>query len=287
MPPCGHVVPKHDLFVRMSRMERPSAVTESRQLSRDARSLRAAGNMRLTRGISVATLALMPIPPAPTRLANTCAQLLLGAALFGCGGASVSAGDGADGGQMAMNEAAATPCPGTEPTAGGSCSAEGLQCEYGNDPSIACNKVYSCTMGAWSAMPAPFVAPGTCPTLPAAQTPGCPASSASLQSNTSCSTALTTCLYPDGSFLCVNNPVCMGLWVNGKPEAPVAGCPATRPQIGTYCTSTARICDYSCGLGASGGVSCGSMCGISDAFVVRCDTTTGTWSEGQSDCSGC
>jgi hypothetical protein len=212
--------------------------------------------------------------------------LVLGPAAAACGGASVSTGN--DGGQASMNEASATPCPATEPSPASACTMEGLQCEYGSDPSIACNKVYACTTGAWASVTSPFVAPCACPTQQATQTPGCPASFSALQANSACSTSGSTCLYPQGSFVCVTGGTCApGVWALGTPGAAVPDCPATKPQLGTYCTSTARICDYSCGLGTSGGVSCGTACGISDAFVVRCDMTTGTWVEGQSDCAGC
>jgi hypothetical protein len=228
--------------------------------------------------------------------------LFVWALLVACGGSVSSAPGTADGGHeagTAVGDAASssTPpdsgppaalCPGSPPAMSSACSLEGLQCEYGDDPSIACNVVYACSGGHWTTGPMIVFAPGTCPTQLASQTPNCPATFAAVQANGACSPPLTTCWYPEGAYVCVAGGSCApGQWQQAIPGKSIPGCPANRPHLGVACSSTAPLCDYSCGLGADSGVWCGALCGDSDGFAVQCSAATGTWVEGQSDCAGC
>jgi hypothetical protein len=238
--------------------------------------------------------------------------LFVGALLVACGGSTSSAQDAADSGREAGSTVAdasspgadagdaassstppesgapAASCPGSEPALSSACGVEGLQCEYGDDPSIACNGVYACSGGKWTTGPMILMAPGTCPTKPASQTPNCPATFAAVQANGACSPPLTTCWYPEGAYVCVAGGTCApGRWQQATPGTSIPGCPTNRPHLGVACSSTAPLCDYSCGLGPSGGVWCGAQCGDSNAFAVQCSAATGTWVEEQSNCAGC
>src|SRR5271170_4379286 len=99
------------------------------------------------------------------RLRPTEAAVILSALVASCGGKT---GAAADAGSPAHDgtSAVASGCPSSEPS--GACSAEGLACEYGNDPDVRCDTLTTCTAGMWVGM---RTSDGCDTTNP----PGCPA----------------------------------------------------------------------------------------------------------------
>lgn len=121
--------------------------------------------------------------------------------------------------------AALQPCPATLPAAGTPCTPRGSAalCEYGDDPWQNCNTFAYCdSAGAWYT-----VAPSE-PDCPTTLPSGCPASFAGAAGGP-CGSTLS-CRYPEGSCSCS----AAGLTCTA-PAA--AGCPATRPRVGSPCSA--------------------------------------------------
>jgi hypothetical protein len=133
-----------------------------------------------------------------------------------------------------------------------------MECEYGNDPTPACNETISCTASGWS-FPPPTVQcqPGMCP-----------ASYAAVPQGKSCSPPGLGCAYPEGQCNCSSSlPVAGGpLWLCSMP-APV--CPEPRPRLGAPCSQPDLSCDYGA---CTGGI------------ALKC--TDGYWHRAQVLCPG-
>ena len=178
---------------------------------------------------------------------------LLGLFLVACQGELFVDPDGGapDGGS--------TQCPSAVPAQGSSCSHEGLDCEWGNDPNLACNTTAHCGGGQWNVQQ-PY---GQCPTPP--NPTECPASFASVPVGQLCGDLVgTTCSYPQGFCGCsagMGGPYpadasAVATWIC---ESPAAGCPQPRPKLGTSCSQEGLECDYaSCGLPTGASIVCQS-----------------------------
>jgi len=162
--------------------------------------------------------------------------------LAACGGTVATTDDGGTNNDAAASKA----CPGTPPTAGGTCSAsKGMEkCEYGTNPDPSCNQVFACPAGTW-------VDQTTGTLCPSQQS--CPSSFASVPVSQDCSNFNTlSCAYPEGECICTQSP--NGL-ISQTPVwacfAAQSGCPQPRPDIGTACTTQGASCNYGA---CSGGV---------------------------------
>jgi hypothetical protein len=176
------------------------------------------------------------------RIAAHVVAIALASGVVGaCGGATSSLGVGPTG----------MPCPEGLPPAGALCI-EGVACEYGSDPDVACDAVARCSGGQWSVR----AATGTwCST---ALDQACPTSYASLlQERTACAPVGTSCTYPEARCACATHCGMIGAAGGGAfwccPDGPsgLSGCPMPRPRIGSACTSNGAVCDYG---GCSGNV---------------------------------
>jgi hypothetical protein len=202
-------------------------------------------------------------------LAALCACLV--ASAFACGGSTSSVGSG-DGGGASSGSSGGTSsgagpgssaCPSVAPNAKTSCSAAGLQCEYGSDPDLSCDDLATCSGGSWQS--AGGTAVQTCPT-PAA-TGSCPATYAAAEGAGSCSTSGTACGYPQGRCDCAvatGGPPTVGTkpthWLCDDPGT--ASCPTPRPRVGATCTQSGLTCNY-------------GACSIPDGVGLAC--TGGLW----------
>jgi len=199
--------------------------------------------------------------------------------LVGCGGTTVGAADAGgphhdgatahdsgarqdgggtthDGGVAGDTGSGTTACPASPPTAGVPCTTSGLTCEYGDDPSVSCDRVETCMDGAWAVTQAG-------PTTPcqSTNTAACPATFQDVPQAMSCPTQVD-CVYPEARCAC--DVQCFSLCaqpVDGGPNlktwlcdvpAPPTTCPIPRPRIGSPCATPAESCDYG---GCSGNVS--------------------------------
>jgi hypothetical protein len=119
-------------------------------------------------------------------------------------------------------------CPATYAEAQSAASCDTPSCSY---PEGTC----TCYVGSgpsagnyWSCL---------APALP----PGCPSTVAAAQSSTICSSNALRCYYPGGTCICFVSDA-------GSPwqcTVPEAGCPATRPRLGSACDPTlAKECKY-------------------------------------------
>ncbi len=211
-------------------------------------------------------------------LSIVCVALMAAA----CGGISDHPGDDAGGGDSAKTDAGPGPgpdCPTTAPDINSTCTKNGIQCEYGNDPRWICNNVAVCSGGHWD-----YADTGdqNCPTpTPSTNSAACPATFG--QGQTSCTATGTVCNYSTSSAtqFCVcdylGGPIqedggMTAYWYCGSGEA--TGCPASRPHIGAACSQPHLDCNYDV---------CGSPMGLS----FQCSSQTGTWVEGIGDvCAG-
>jgi hypothetical protein len=163
-------------------------------------------------------------------------------------GSDARKGSDAGGGRDAGEDARAVGCPLTAPAAGGACAGDSLECEYGNDPSVACDSVLTCTSGAWVV------------TRPAPSTPcsdmnraACPAAYSDLTEGSSCPVEVD-CYYPQARCSCeVACFTACVIQVDGGPNAktwncdvpsPPGTCPIPRPRIGSACSQESQQCDY-------------------------------------------
>jgi hypothetical protein len=130
-------------------------------------------------------------------------------------------------------------CPLNKPALGSHCSDIGLECEYGTDPSVACNDIVTCTAAGWTQQ----AATGT----PCAHG-SCPATYAGVTTGTMCSPTGTTCDYPQGTCTCAppTGPLTEAGAVKWQCFPVQVGCPSPRPSIGAACStaSGATTCNY-------------------------------------------
>jgi hypothetical protein len=139
-------------------------------------------------------------------------------------------------------------CPATPPDDGAACpdGASGT-CEYGDDILWGCDTIADCYQGTWSVSSTPIGM--TCPTAVA---PGCPSSFADALAGPACPATGLTCLYPEGKCQCGPGAAVLGCAV------PPAGCPETRPRLGTPCSGDCPTW----GSGGCDGETVSCTCGV-------------------------
>jgi hypothetical protein len=185
-------------------------------------------------------------------------------------------GGGTDGG--GIDAAPGTDCPSQPPSAGATCSKEGLQCEYGGDPRWVCNGIATCSQGAWSVVKG---SNDDCPTPPA-NPPPCPSTFEEAQNAGACTDTGTICNYSTSSAtrfcscFTFGGPVQLdgggATWECGQAYDP--SCPTARPRVGSPCTQPDTYCAY-------------DVCGEPSGLSVQCDGDTGTWVTSPGDvCAG-
>lgn len=161
---------------------------------------------------------------------------LLAAACVG----ETAGSDAVDGGasDAASDASSITPtwsavCPASEPAQGSACSADEIDCEYG------CGNVLTCADGTWGGASL-FGSIGPCDA--GANPASCPASLSAITPGASCSNG--RCEYATGFCECDSpqdpTPDAGSTWSCG----PQAGCPVSRPRVGSTCTTENQECDY-------------------------------------------
>jgi hypothetical protein len=190
--------------------------------------------------------------------------------VYACGGSATSPpGGGTSGG---TSGGVSTSCPQAAPANAAACSTSGLECEYGTDPSLACDVVAVCNGAQWSVS-----TPAGSPTCPTKNASTCAATEAALSPGATCTANDTTCTYATGA--CLFHMACGSQFPVGRPcEAgtpltwdcgrAMTGCPAERPRLGAACTTTGLDCNY-------GQEPCAST-----SFVCE----SGTWHSKQNQC---
>lgn len=133
-------------------------------------------------------------------------------------------------------------CPPALPDPDGSCTREGLICEYGMP---SCLSRAECVGGGWQ------VAVPRCTPPPAG---GCPATREDAQGAACPGDEGARCDY-EGGLVCTCTscpnpyPVCMEVdppvWACEAPNADET-CPVGQPNLGTACAMDAQVCDYGC-----------------------------------------
>jgi len=167
------------------------------------------------------------------------------------GGASPDDAGAADGWGSSPDGGPWSPlCPENLPAAGTPCAPESAECEYGDgwwNP--ACDTFVVCRKGAWQTE-TPY--PATCSPPPGPNSASCPAGQGIVSGV--CPSDGLTCRYEEGS-------TCQCGHFDGPDGGitwdcfPGAGCPSTRPRIGSPCASTIGCtyipCEFdeSCALG--------------------------------------
>jgi hypothetical protein len=140
-------------------------------------------------------------------------------------------------------------CPVTAPTVNGTCTNEGVTCEYGSlQYDIACDTVLQCENGTWQT----FEMAGACtPDMPNPAT--CPSTYAAIDQGGACSPSGETCAYADGVCNCevffggVEVGDAGPTWVCN----PGPGCPMPRPRLGSPCTGNTSCTYETCSFGES------------------------------------
>jgi hypothetical protein len=168
-----------------------------------------------------------------------------------------------DGGQDSGG-VSTTGCPVSPPTAGLPCSVNALECEYGSDPSAACNTLFTCESPVWKLDHGP--ATTGCNTTNSAT---CPMTFADVPIGMSCAGSIgLSCDYAQARCDCgVSPPLATPQWNCDTPDE--TGCPLPRPRIGSACSMDGQSCDYGY---CSGGV------------TLLC--SAGTWVTGGGVCPG-
>ena len=152
--------------------------------------------------------------------------------------ASDVVGDSLDAGTDA--DACAKTCPAAEPAVGDHCDFP-VECEYGNDPRVECNRLYTCSSGHFQILQEDDAG---CPTVLAA---GCPPTRASLTAGAACTPMGLQCTYVEGECQCEMSAADGGSAWFCLPENSLVGsdavCPVPRPRLGTPC-SLQSACSY-------------------------------------------
>ena len=138
-----------------------------------------------------------------------------------------------------------TACPPMPPSAGTTCTREGLVCTFGDDPRASCRTRATCTSATWAiTSPRCVPLPTDCPATPSA--------------GAVCGTPDNVCAYADGTrcncaFCPLSGPACMPTpppHYFCVPPPSNAQCPRLMPNLGDACTSNGVQCDYDgCGSG--------------------------------------
>jgi hypothetical protein len=160
------------------------------------------------------------------------------------------------------------PCPSTAPASADSCIEEGMQCEYGVNPNLACNVLATCQGGQWStAQPSSM----GCETDDAG-IPACPTGQAGMIEGSICPSLDADCESAGGRCVCTESaleaPPPQGQWTC---EDPNLGCALRRAPIGAACTTEGERCSY-------------GTCTIPGGVTEVC--TDGSWRVEQVPC-GC
>jgi hypothetical protein len=183
------------------------------------------------------------------------------------GGTGPGGDDGGGGG--AHDGGLVSGCPSSPPASGAACHSADLRCEYGSDPSIACNTVAHCVSGAWSVTPPEA---GNCPTPMGSKS--CPSTYASVPEGSACDHQGLECGYPQGYCVCTES-------FSGPPmidasHAPLwycdtttKDCPSPRPHAGSPCSKPSQYCDY-------------GVCNLPGGAVMIC--TGGAWQDQEFAC---
>ncbi len=174
---------------------------------------------------------------------------------------SSSGGSGASSGSVSGPPG---PCPTGEPPVGLLCSPNGLECEYGSNPDLACNSLFECEKSVWTN------ANGTGANCPINS---CPLTYDRITPGGHCDPAGSSCGYPAGTCSCGSEgPPMISLdgsfaGATWHCTAATAACPSPRPRLGTTCPTDGQFCDY----GACAG-----------GIATQC--TAGTWQETYTAC---
>jgi hypothetical protein len=134
-------------------------------------------------------------------------------------------------------------CPAAEPTAGSSCTRDGQQCSYGDEPSAYCRRSYACVGSVWQV---PIVPRTACEAQPdgfcaSAPDPGGACMTSAVDYNVPCS-------YAGGVYcFCLGNPPrrlgIAGVWeCYGPPRN--GRCPEILPKLGDGCARSGQFCKY-------------------------------------------
>lgn len=176
----------------------------------------------------------------------------------GCGGEEFTSGSGsgAAGGAIGSGGAGTggggggsvpSACPQPQPNAGDSCTQDGLQCSWGNDPRLFCRSRLRCFGGKWETVVTPKPWPTAC-----TNSVDCPKAAAT----GACTLGATLlCAYGDKFCAC---SIATTNWTCSKPDP---GCPPVAPNEG----------DKNC----TGGQSC--CYGIKPDAVVKAECKNGVW----------
>jgi hypothetical protein len=196
-----------------------------------------------------------------------------------CGGSSQT-GVGGDAGGGASSSGGTSSgsvlggaCPASTPGTKASCAAsiEGVTCEYGDDPNLACDPLFTCTNGTWE--PVNTDTSSTCPT-PVANGGACPASYGAAETAGSCTATGTSCAYVQGRCECAvptgGPPSVGGNAAKWLCDDPAAGCPMPRPRVGSTCSPSGLQCSY-------------GACSIPDGIELVC--TAGVWQTTPTACA--
>src|SRR5580658_370205 len=181
----------------------------------------------------------------------------------GAGSGSSSGGSGASSGSVSGPPG---PCPTGEPPAGLLCAPDGLECEYGSNPDLACNSLAECEKSVWSYLN------GTGANCPINS---CPLTYDRITEGGHCEPAGSSCGYPAGTCSCGSEGLIISS-LDGSVVGPTwhcvaatPACPSPRPRLGTTCPTDGQFCDY----GACAG-----------GIAIQC--TAGTWQEAFTACPG-
>ena len=142
------------------------------------------------------------------------------------------------------------PCPGQVPVSMGSCTKEGLNCEYGDDPDPWCHTYAFCQQGKWLVNPVSLDCPSTFATV-------CPTSQDAAR-DVACSQKNSWCSWGPGiECQCTDcrpgpiQPYCTGNPTWHCPQNST-DCPIAIPRAGSPCSTAAAgsYCEYACEFGA-------------------------------------
>jgi hypothetical protein len=160
------------------------------------------------------------------------------------GGGSSGGGSSGGGCVAGCDGGGPSPCPAKLPTAGGSCSQAGLECEYGANPVQSCNFLATCTQSLWQIQSPSSSA--NCSTSPG---PSCPSSFSSVPQGSHCGSLYgLICNYPQGRCECTVSgglvPLDASAVATWQCQDPSGGCPIPRAPLGSACTQPNLNCDY-------------------------------------------
>lgn len=134
-------------------------------------------------------------------------------------------------------------CPDSAPSAGSTCSSEGVYCEYGEAWwDVSCDDVLRCIGGSWQTA---AVSEQTCFPAPGPNAPSCPSSPLTIPAGAACAAPGTACYYGQGAVCTCSIPAGLDAPDAGPSWAcgPDPGCPSSRPRLGAAC-SAGPICEY-------------------------------------------